>query len=72
MKEKIKVIEGENISMKGKTICPKCKGNGYITVKLQNEKTPHHKDCIYCNNQGEIVLDNKTIKKYLNYTRMVQ
>jgi len=52
MKEKIKTIGMENINMKGKTICPKCKGNGYITIKLQNEKKPHHKDCNYCNNQG--------------------
>ena len=72
MKEKIKTIERKNINMNGKSICPKCKGNGYITVKLQNEKTPHHKDCTYCNNQGEIVLDNKKIERYLNYTRMVQ
>jgi hypothetical protein len=72
MKEKIKNIEMENINMNGKAICPKCKGNGYITIKLQNEKTPHHKDCNYCNNQGEIVLDNKKIERYLNYSRMVQ
>jgi len=58
--------------MSGKAICPECKGNGYITVKFQKEKEPIHKDCTYCNNQGEIVLDNKKIERYLNYSRMLQ
>ena len=58
--------------MNGKAICPKCKGNGYITVKLQVEKDPEHKDCKYCDNRCEISLDGKNIEKYLNYSRMVQ
>jgi len=58
--------------MIGKAICPKCKGNGYITVTLQKEKEPIHQDCKYCNNQGEISIDGKKIEKYLNYSRMLQ
>jgi len=53
--------------MKDRTICPKCKGNGYITVKFQKEKTPIHKNCNYCDNRGEISIDGKKIEKYLNY-----
>ena len=61
-------------TMKGrldmKIICPECKGNGYITVYYQGEKKPHHKDCKYCNNQGE--LKEKDVKKLMNYERMQQ
>lgn len=53
-----------------KVICPKCKGNGYITVKMQEEKEEHYKDCKYCNNQGE--LKDKDIKKLMQYERMQQ
>ena len=48
--------------MNGRAICPKCKGNGYITIKLQGEKDPVHKDCKYCDNRGEISLDGKKIE----------
>ena len=58
--------------MNGKAICPECKGNGYITVKLQKEKDPIHKNCNYCDNRGEISIDGKKIEKYLNYSRMLQ
>ena len=59
--------------MHGSTICPKCNGNGYITTKLQGDKEDIHKDCTYCNNQGEIKIDSdKTLKRYMDYTRMVQ
>jgi RecJ-like exonuclease len=51
-------------------ICPECKGNGYITVHYQGEKEPVHKDCKYCNNQGE--LKEKDVKKLINYERMQQ
>ena len=58
--------------MKDRTICPKCKGNGYITIKLQKEKDTIHKNCNYCDNRGEISIDGKKIEKYLNYSRMLQ
>ena len=58
--------------MNGRAICPKSNGNGYLTIKLQGEKQPIHKDCNYCDNRGEISLDGKKIEKYLNYSRMMQ
>ena len=58
--------------MSNTLVCPKCKGNGYLTIKLQREKQPLHKDCKYCDNRGEISLDGKKIERYLNYTRLVQ
>ena len=56
--------------MENKVICPKCKGNGYITVHYQGEKKSHHEDCKYCNNQGE--LTEKEVNKKMNYERMQQ
>jgi len=60
--------------MKGKlsmkVICPKCKGNGYITVHYQGEKKPDYKDCKYCNNQGEI--KDKDIERLMKYERILQ
>jgi Zn ribbon nucleic-acid-binding protein len=56
--------------MTQKIICPKCKGNGYITVWFQNEKDPSFEDCKYCNNQGE--LTEKEVNKKMEYERMQQ
>lgn len=56
--------------MQNKIICPKCKGNGYISIKIQNEKDPLIEDCKYCNNQGE--LTEKEVSKKMDYARMVQ
>jgi len=57
------------LDMKDKIICPKCKGNGYITKIFQGDKRkPHHEDCKFCNNQGEI----KDIKKLFDHERMQQ
>jgi len=53
-----------------KVICPKCKGNGYRTIKIQGEKEPRYEDCKYCNNQGE--LTEKEVNKKMNYERMQQ
>ena len=58
--------------MSGKIICPKCNGNGYVYSFNHDDRKKQPMDCDYCNNQGEIVLDNKKIERYLNYTRMVQ
>ena len=53
-----------------KTICPKCKGNGYITKQYQGDKKSYYEDCKYCNNQGE--LTDKEVNKKMNYERMQQ
>ena len=53
-----------------KFICPVCKGNGYRTI-TKDAATPHLKveiDCEACNNQGEILKNEKNIfaLRYLN------
>ena len=44
--------------MKGKIICPACKGNGFRYV-IENDKKVAI-DCKACNNQGEVSNDEKT------------
>ena len=54
-----------------KFICPACMGNGYRTV-VKDAKSPYLRvtiDCKACNNQGEIVNNEKNIYalRYLNF-----
>jgi DnaJ-class molecular chaperone len=44
--------------MKGKIICPACKGNGFRYVIEDDKRVAI--DCRACNNQGEISNDEKT------------
>ena len=37
-----------------KTICPQCKGNGYVRALLEEGREELIIDCNKCNNQGEI------------------
>jgi DnaJ-class molecular chaperone len=39
---------------KRKTICPNCKGNGYLRALLEEGREEVIVDCKECNNQGEI------------------
>ena len=39
---------------KHKTICPQCKGNGYVRLLLEEGREEHIIDCNKCDNQGEI------------------
>ena len=53
-----------------KFICPVCNGNGYRMI-TKDAATPHLKieiDCEACNNQGEILKNEKNIfaLRYLN------
>ena len=53
-----------------KFTCPVCNGNGYRTI-TKDVATPHLKieiDCEACNNQGEILKNEKNIfaLRYLN------
>ena len=55
---------------KSKFICPACFGNGYRKI-TKDATNPHLKvviDCEACNNQGEIVNNEKNIHalRYLN------
>ena len=37
-----------------KTICPQCRGNGYIRALLEEGREELITDCNKCDNQGEI------------------
>ena len=55
---------------KSKFICPACFGNGYRKI-IQDASNPHLKmviGCEACNNQGEIINNEKNIfaLRYLN------
>ena len=46
------------------TICPRCRGNGYIKVKESTENlTETIYQCPQCNSQGEIMADIKLSKE---------
>jgi hypothetical protein len=49
--------------MNGKMVCPKCMGNGYVYAFNYDERKKQPIDCIYCNNQGEVEINDHTIKK---------
>ena len=46
-----------------KTVCPRCRGNGYIKVKdsIENPTETIHQ-CPQCNSQGEIMIDEPRFK----------
>ena len=39
---------------KRKTICPQCKGNGYVRALLEEGREELIADCNKCDNQGEL------------------
>tara|TARA_S200002703_G_scaffold40030_1_gene34952 strand:+ start:30 stop:338 length:309 start_codon:yes stop_codon:yes gene_type:complete len=45
------------------TICPRCRGNGYIKVKeyIESQMETIHQ-CPQCNSQGEIMMDEQRLK----------
>ena len=54
-----------------KFVCPACRGNGYRWI-AKDAKNPHLKvviSCEACNNQGEILNNEKNIHalRYLNH-----
>jgi DnaJ-class molecular chaperone len=48
--------------MIGKAICPDCNGNGYVGSSKEPDNT---RDCIKCNNQGEIEITEKEVESFL-------
>jgi len=48
--------------MVGKAICPDCNGNGYVGSSKEPDNT---RDCIRCNNQGEIEITEKEVESFL-------
>ena len=50
-------------------ICPRCKGNGYITVPNKSVEEPGKEvttQCTMCQSQGELTLNEKTFIKQFN------
>lgn len=47
----------------GKGICPDCNGNGYIGSAKEPDNV---RDCLKCNNQGEIVINDEEIDTMLD------
>jgi len=50
----------------GKAICPDCNGNGYVGSSKEPENT---RDCIKCNNQGEIVITDESVNEMLEIVK---
>lgn len=48
--------------MVGKAICPDCNGNGYVGSSKEPDNT---RDCIKCNNQGEIEITEEEVESFL-------
>ena len=44
-------------------ICPKCMGNGYVYAFNYDKRKEQPIDCIYCNNQGDVEINEKIIKE---------
>ena len=44
-------------SEKKTKICEVCKGNGFIRVPYEQEREAQWADCDFCNNQGEVEID---------------
>ena len=49
-----KVRNMDTKTEKRKTICPQCKGNGYVRALLEEGREEVIADCNKCDNQGEI------------------
>lgn len=53
-----------------KSICPSCKGNGYRTIYKDASWTEQIEiDCLHCNNQGEISIEEPTIAQCEEYQK---
>ena len=44
-------------SEKKTKICEVCKGNGFIRVPYEQVREEQWADCDFCNNQGEVEID---------------
>ena len=42
-----------------KKICDVCKGNGFIRVPYEQAREEQFADCEFCNNQGEIEVEEE-------------
>lgn len=49
-----------------KEICKECRGNGFIRVPYHQAGEEQWADCDECNNQGEIVIHDRTTTKSIS------
>tara|TARA_Y100000401_G_scaffold91766_1_gene77559 strand:- start:118 stop:330 length:213 start_codon:yes stop_codon:yes gene_type:complete len=45
-----------------KKICEVCKGNGFVRVPYEIAREEQWADCSFCNNQGEIEVEDETVE----------
>ena len=45
-----------------KKICEVCKGNGFVKVPYEQAKEEQWADCSFCNNQGEIEVEDEIVE----------
>ena len=49
-----------------KEICKECRGNGFIRVPYHQAGEEQWADCVECDNQGEIVIHDRTTTKSIS------
>jgi DnaJ-class molecular chaperone len=49
-----------------KEICKECRGNGFIRVPYHQAGEEQWADCVECDNQGEIVIYDRTTTKSIS------
>ena len=49
------------------SICPECKGNGFIRVPYKAAGDEQWADCDFCNSQGEIYLEDEYINEQFDH-----
>ena len=58
--------------MNGKTICPDCKGNGFLRVPYEESREEVHVQCQTCKSEGELYLPGEDVKLKDNHPMKIQ
>jgi len=57
---------------KGKLVCPRCQGNGYIKIKRSvDDQRDGIVQCSMCNSEGAIPMDNLSKLKEINKVQRI-
>ena len=57
---------------KGKLVCPRCQGNGYIKIKRSvDDQRDGIVQCSMCNSEGAIAMDNVSKLKEINKVQRI-
>ena len=57
---------------KGKLVCPRCQGNGYIKIKRSvDDQRDGIVQCSMCNSEGAIPMDNVSKLKEINKVQRI-